>query len=78
MPISRAMARSETASGPLVTSSRRAVWMISSMVAARSRSRRVGGTAPGSAPALPAASAACVTTASWSTSYLPEPPPARP
>ena len=57
MPISRAMARSDIASGPLATSSRRAVWMISSMVAARSRSRRDGGcTAPGSVPALPSVS----------------------
>ena len=49
MPISRAMARSDTASGPLATSRSRAVWMISSVVAARSRSRRVGGCpAPGS------------------------------
>ena len=46
MPISRAMARSEIASGPLVTNSRRAVGMISSVVAARSRSRRDGGTRP--------------------------------
>ena len=50
MPISRAMARSDTPSGPSLTRSCRAVWMISSMVAARSRSRRDGGcTAPGAA-----------------------------
>src|SRR5215469_3354363 len=41
MPISRAIARSDTASGPCSTSSRRAVAVISSIVAARSRSRRV-------------------------------------
>ena len=51
MPISRAMARSDIASGPLATSSRRAVWMISSVVAARSRSRRdTGGSPPGAVP----------------------------
>ena len=44
MPISRAMARSDTASGPSLTRIRRAVWTISSMVAARSRSRRDGET----------------------------------
>ena len=75
IPISRAMARSVTASGPLWTSSRRAVWMISSEVAARSRSRRDGGCpAPGSVPT----SAACVTAASRTRSHRQEPLPALP
>jgi hypothetical protein len=74
------MARSDIAFGPLVTRSRRAVRMISSVVAARSRSRRDGTGAgpwtPGSDPVAPASSVTstvCVTVSSWTQSYL-QPP----
>src|SRR5690242_5434024 len=42
MPISRAMARSEIASGPPSASSLSAIALISSLVCARSRARRLG------------------------------------
>ena len=44
MPISREIARSETAGGPPDTSSRRATSLISATASARRRSRQVVGT----------------------------------